>query len=57
MSTSQTVNIIRDVKQKDQNVNRINMQPNNRDVNDYNDVIQQLSYDSHAKFCIQFLDF
>ena len=62
MSTSQTVNIniIRDVKQKDQNVNRINMQPNNRDVsliNDYHDVIQQLLYDSHAKFCIQFLDF
>ena len=60
MSTSQTVNIIRDVKQKDQNVNRINMQVNNRDVsliNDYNDIIQQLSYDSHAKFWIQFLDF
>ena len=60
MSTSQMVHIIRDVKQNDQNVNKVNMQLNNRDVsliNDYNDVIQQSSYDSHAKFCIQFLDF
>ena len=46
MSTSQTVNIKKDIQQKDQNVNRINMQLNNRDVrliNDYNDVTQQLS--------------
>ena len=36
------------------------MQLNNRDVsliNGYNDVIQQSSYDSHAKFCNQSLEF